>query len=589
MSGEPVIGDYAVIGDCRSAALVDRHGAIDWCCLPEFDSPAVFCRLLDREKGGYWDIQPQGLFTASRRYIDGSNLLETVFRSKAAEVRLVDFMPIHEDETGFFRILRLVEGVTGRLRLRVRFKPTFDFARRDSSFSISSRGVVAASGSESLTLCSDRSFKIRDGLAEAVFDVSDSQRIWFALASERGCAGSDAHAFEQELERTLKYWSDWLAGCSYSGPHHDLVRRSALVLKLLTYQPTGAIIAAPTTSLPERPGGDLNWDYRYSWLRDSGLILDVLQRLGFHGESMRFFDWIVSLCLCGGVQPAYTIRGDRDLVERSLDHLAGYQNSRPVRIGNAAAQQTQYDIYGHVLEAAWLCYSRMPRPMKPEFWQVLSGLANAVLTDWRRPSHGIWEVREDRRHYVYTKLFCWVALDRALRLAEFLHLDGPLDQWRDTRNSIRDHILTQGYSPRAGIFTSEIGGNNVDPSLLVLALTGCVDANDSRMQATVAVIRKSFEHRGLLYRKIAGPGDPWQTEGAFILCTCWLVDYLVLSGKADEGNEILGSLIGYANDLGLFAEEVDPTSRTLLGNFPQGFSHLGVTRSILNVAGSRDN
>ena len=587
MSGEPAIGDFGVIGDCQSAALVGRDGAIEWCCLPDFDSPAIFCRILDREKGGYWEIQPEAPFTTDRRYLHNSNVLETVFQCGTAEARLIDLMPIRENKTGqSLRIVRLLEGVKGRLRLRIKFKPTFDFARGTSQLSVESRTVLADCGSESVAVCSTVTFEIRGDLAEALCDISASQRIWFALDYQSAGAKYDPDTFAQELDRTLKRWRTWIGKCSYAGPHSDFVTRSALVLKLLTYNRTGAIIAAPTTSLPERIGGDLNWDYRYTWLRDSGLILDVLQRLGFHEESMRFFDWVESICMCGEIQPVYRISGERNLAEFTLDHLAGYRGSKPVRIGNAAAEQIQYDIYGHVLEAAWLCYSRMPRPMKPEFWEVLVHLANAAMAHWQRPSHGLWEVRGEPRHYLYVKLFCWIALDRAVRLAEFLRLDGPLAEWRRTRDSIRNHIFTKGINPQAGVFTSEIDGHTVDPSLLVLALSGCIDANDPRIRATVAAIRRSFEHRGLLHREIPGAGNPWEREGAFILCTCWLIDYLVLSGKGEEGSELLNRLIHCGNDLGLFAEEVDPASGDLLGNFPQGFSHLGITRSILNIAGS---
>jgi GH15 family glucan-1,4-alpha-glucosidase len=589
MLGEPSIGDYGVIGDCRSAALVDRHGAIDWCCLPDFDSPAVFCRLLDREKGGYWEINPDGFFSTSRRYVENTNVLETIFHCETAEARLLDFMPIAEDGTRRpFRILRLIEGIRGSLQLRVRFNPTFDFARGDTRLTVEPGALVAVSGSEILALCSKLHFEIQDGLAEAWCDISPSQRIWLALSDERGCAEYDSRAFEQELAKTCMRSQTWLARLSYSGSYRDLVDRSALVLKLLTYEPSGAIIAAPTTSLPERLGGDLNWDYRYTWLRDSSLTLDVLQRLGFHDESVRFFDWMLSICLCGGVQPVYTIRGERDLAETTLVGLAGYRNSRPVRVGNMAACQNQYDIYGDVLEAAWLCYSRMPRGMKPEFWDVLVQLAHAAMLDWQRPSQGLWEVREKPRHWLYVKLLCWVALDRAIRLAEFLQLDGPLVEWRDARDKIRNHVLQDGFNEKLGVFTSVLGGETVDPSLLVLALSGCVDCNDPRMQATATAIRRSFEHRGLLYREIPGPGQPWQREGAFILCTCWLIDYLALSGNPDEASKLLSDLLGYANDLGLFAEEIDPVSGKLLGNFPQGFSHLAITRSILNISGGNE-
>jgi alpha,alpha-trehalase len=594
------IRDYAIIGDAHTAALVSSAGSVDWCCWPNFDSPAVFCRLLDRHKGGWFRVGPAGEHLSSRCYIEQTNVLVTTFATDAGQCRLTDFMPVEEltashlgeDIASKQRILRLVEGLSGEVELEISFRPTFDYARAEAAFDRSEHRIIARTGHEALVL--DCGVPLQHGDSGALVGrtkIRAGQRLWLALSYVSGETASPtlpAIDCDAELQRTLAYWRQWSGTCTYQGPYAQMVRRSALVLKLLTYEPTGALVAAPTTSLPEQVGGLRNWDYRYTWLRDSSLILYALQLLGYYEEATDFFGWLDRLCIpCGHeLQIMYRIDGGDELPEHTLDDLEGYRRSRPVRIGNGAYRQQQLDVYGEVLDAAHLHHEGLGQPVSPQLWQTLSYLADQTARRWREKDSGIWEVRGGPRHFLYSKLLSWVALDRAIRLARRENLPGDVNGWSKSREAIRHAILTEGYDEKLGAFTQSFGEPVLDASALVIPQVGFLPATDPRVRSTVEKIRGQLTAHGLVYRYNTDvTADGLQgTEGTFALCSFWMVDNLAQQGRVDEARTLFEKIIGYANDLGLLSEEIEPTSNELLGNFPQGFTHLGLIRSALNIA-----
>ncbi|HLL74359.1 MAG TPA: glycoside hydrolase family 15 protein [Pyrinomonadaceae bacterium] len=594
------IRDYALIGDAHTAALVSSDGSIDWLCWPRFDGPAVFCRLLDKDKGGYFRVGPAGRRAASTRaYVEGTNVLTTVFSTDRGRFRLTDLMPVErlnvshegEDIASHYRVIRLIEGLSGEAEVEVCFRPTFDYARARAAFDFFDGGVVARNADETLRLaCPAKFSESPAGGVTARFTVSAGQRLWVTLTyfAGRGEAGDGGPDYDPDVEReqTLDYWREWsFKTCTYSGPYAKLVRRSALALKLLTYEPTGALVAAPTTSLPEELGGVRNWDYRYTWLRDSSLIIYALQLIGYHEEATDFFQWLDRLCIpCGNeLQIMYRIDGSSDLPEVTLEHLEGYRGSRPVRVGNAAFGQKQLDIYGEVIDAAYLYHERTRQSVRPELWDTLRYMADQAVARWREPDQGIWEVRGGPRHFLYSKLLCWVALDRITRLASRDRLPGDADVWASARDEIRSAILTEGYDQRLGAFTQAFGDEALDACALVIPQFGFLPPTDPRVVSTVKRIQERLTSHGLVYRYLSDDGLPGG-EATFTLCSYWLVDCLAEAGRVDEARELFERIAAYANDLGLLAEEIDPVSGELLGNYPQGFTHLGLIRSALHIA-----
>lgn len=591
------IGDYALIGDAHSAALVSRTGSIDWCCWPHFDSPAVFCRLLDANKGGFFEIGPVANFEVTRSYVPTTNILTTTFTTDTGKFRLTDFMPVEpvtrthrgEDIVSRYQIVRLIEGITGDVEVELEFKPTFDYARAETTLESCRGGVIARAGKEALALYCSQNFDCADAKVTKSFVVRERERHWVTLSYYQDTTRQriylpsiDANA---ALETTARYWRDWWQTCRYDGPYSPLVHRSALVLKLLTFEPSGALIAAPTTSLPETIGGVRNWDYRFAWLRDSALIIYALQLLGYRDEATDFFNWLERLCIAERKEPhiMYQIDGGSDLEEQTLDHLAGYRDSRPVRIGNAAFQQKQLDVYGHVLDAALLYQERLRAPLPENWWNEVCFMANETVRHWRAPDNGIWEFRGGKKHFLYSKLLCWVALDRAIRLALGSGFPAKIDSWVSSRNEIRKAILTVGFDVEVGAFTQAFGEKHLDASALVIPLCGFLPASDPRVLSTVQRIQEKLTSKGMVYRYLSEDGLPGH-EGTFALCSFWLVDNLALQGRIEEARELFERIASYANDLGLLAEEINPETGELLGNFPQGFTHLGLIRAALHIA-----
>lgn len=609
------IRDYGIIGDCHTAALVSRYGSIDWYCPTRFDAPAVFCRLLDATKGGYFMVAPAGEFHAERQYVHNTNILQTVFTTSQGKVRITDFMPVHErtvarrgyDVGTSRRILRLVEALSGEVQVEVCFRPTFNYAQGKTIVRTEKGMALAHENVSFLSLaCPDFELDFQangDGELCSHLALRQGDRRWLVLTDaddpDRVLELPTAAQCEQQLLRTQHYWEKWASQCTYHGPYRKEVLRGTLTLKLLTYEPTGAIIAAPTTSLPEEIGGARNWDYRYSWVRDSALILYALMNVGYREEAADFFEWLQETHHNDpgpDLQVLYGIDGRRELPETTLDHLEGYECSRPVRVGNAAAKQLQLDIYGEVLTAAYLYFtsrigrreedksqlSSRERLLKRD-WPLLRGLVDRTIQRWQESDDGIWEVRGGPQPFLYSRLMCWAALDRGIRLAKEHSLKASLNRWESAREAIRQAVLNDGFNRDVGAFTQAFGSSALDASALLIPRTGFLPTTDARVQSTIESIKSRLANNGLVYRYRSQDGLSG-SEGVFISCTFWLIDALALSGRLDEAHDLFERVSGYANDLGLLSEECDPSGDKLLGNFPQGFTHMASINAAINLA-----
>jgi GH15 family glucan-1,4-alpha-glucosidase len=593
---QPPISDYGLIGDMRTAALVGRHGGIDWCCLPRFDSESVFAALLDPERGGTWLIQPDEPFTSRQRYLPSTNLLETVFRTEEAEVRLVDFMPVTFDghpAAEHPEIHRQVRCTGGKARIRMRFMPRFGYAARTTRVEPIGPGLFATDRTDQvLTLSGARPFEwsIEHGVASTIFTLSERESRWLVLRYD----DDDVHPVDRydsarKLEMTAAFWRLWSSGIRYDGPYQAEVERSALVLKLLTHAESGAIIAAPTTSLPETIGGGRNWDYRFAWLRDAIFSIEALANVGHDTEAdafMRFLKRISRHEGGGHLQIMYGVDGRRDLTERQLDHLSGYRGSRPVRVGNGAAGQLQLDVYGEVLEAAdrW----RRRQPMTEGTWRVLRPLVDWVSHNWRLPDSSIWEVRGDTCHYIYSKLMSWVALDRGIRMADELGLRGERERWASEREALRAELLARGWSAVKQSFGQSYEcPDALDAATLTAGLIGFLPWSDPRVISTVRAIQRGLTAGdGELVYRYRNPDGLAGEEGAFSICSFWLAEALHRIGDTGEADRVFQLMLRHANHVGLYSEEIAPATGEFLGNFPQGFTHIALINCAVALGSS---
>lgn len=591
MRGYRGIRDYAAIGDGCSAALIASDCSIDWLCWPRFDSSALFYRLLDATKGGFFQIVPHGQFSSSQHYLDQTNVLATDLLTDHGSLRVIDLMPIGGGPT---RIMRKVECTDGAFPCRMVISVTPEFGSEPASVELARgradfywRGGTASLESPFPLLRDD------EGCLSADFEVRQGDCYWFVLTHSipAHVRSFSAEGAEETLSETIAYWRSWADKCSYHGRYRNAVQRSALALKLLTYQPTGAIIAAPTTSLPEWVGAQRNWDYRYSWIRDAAWIIEGLMSVGYHDEAMVFWKWLESLDLrSGDPMVVYSLDGAVPGTERILDHVEGFRGSRPVRVGNAARKQRQLDVYGELVRAIFICSRSMAemRPLRPELWSVVRRLIDRVNDTWMKPDRGLWEIRAGEKHYLASKLMCWTALDRAIQISESDGLEAPIAEWRDIRDAIRNRILNEGYNSNLGAFTQSFASPDLDCSALLIPLVGMLDPKDFRMTSTVAKIRNTLELDGLLYRYRTedGLGGP---EGAFTICTFWLVEVLALQGRLEEADRLFGRMLQRSSKVGLFSEEIDPESGDLLGNYPQGLPHLALIRAAVSLETSVEN
>jgi GH15 family glucan-1,4-alpha-glucosidase len=571
------IEDYALIGDMHAAALVGRDGAVDWLCLPRFDSASCFSALLGDERHGRWLLAPRGTVRAStRRYRPGTLILETDFETDDGVVRVIDFMPRRGD--GPPRLMRIVEGLSGRVPMRMELALRPDYASIVPWVEPAPDGIVATAGPDAFRLSTGLQLEADDGTVRAEFVALEGSRerlaLTWHLSYEEAAPVEDA---DSALARTAAWWREWSGRCAYQGPYRDDVLTSLIVLKAMTFETTGAVIAAPTTSLPEDIGGERNWDYRYCWLRDSVLALEALLETGYTEEALGFRDYLLRV---GTGDPAriqimYGIGGERRLTEFELSELPGYEGSKPVRIGNAASEQFQLDVYGEVLGVAFLGTSVIGR-IEERFWPRWRAVVEHVETIWRQPDDGIWETRGPRRHFTYSKVMAWVVFDRAVRLCEQFGLEAPLDRWKETRDAIHREVCEQGYDSDRRTFTQYYGSKELDASVLNIPLVGFLPGTDERVTGTIDAIARELGRDGFVSRYSTAETDDGLSgdEGQFLACSFWLVSALALNDRVGEARALFERLIGLANDLGLLAEEYDVRRARQVGNFPQAFSHL---------------
>ncbi|MHB9288519.1 glycoside hydrolase family 15 protein [Halobacteriales archaeon Cl-PHB] len=582
--------DYGIIGNLETVALVSCDGSVDWCCFPHMDSPSVFGRLLDADAGGWFAVRPARGYETNQRYLGQTNVLQTQFETESGTVVLTDFMPVVQGDEPlmpFEAIYRRVECHEAPVDVEVAFKPRFDYARYRHTLETSEAGVVAWGPDETLSLTADVPFRVADGDAIATVPLEPGETKWFAAAYDHVKLHDPAH-FESLLAATADWWHDWvhdcgeIAPCPVDGPWHGLSVRSELVLKLLIQRDTGAIAAAPTTSLPEEIGGVRNWDYRYNWVRDAAFTVQALHKLGHVDEAKRFFRWMLGLCTHdpASIQPLYGLHGETGLTEETLDHLEGYRYSAPVRVGNDAADQRQLDVYGELILGIHET-ALFGEYISPAEWETMKRIVDYVCDVWEEPDAGIWEVRSEPRQFTYSKVMCWAALDRAIDIAAETAFEGPIDRWRAERDRIRRTILDRGYDEERETFVRSFGSDNLDATSLLIPMVGFLPFDDDRVRGTIqTTVDDLTTEEGLVYRYFGDDGLPGR-EGAFLLCSFWLVDALALSGCVQEARTLLERLRQFVSPLGLLAEEVHPTSGELLGNFPQAYSHIGLLNSAI--------
>jgi GH15 family glucan-1,4-alpha-glucosidase len=581
--------DYGLIGDLQTAALVSRDGSIDWLCLPRFDSGAVFASLLGDGENGHWIVQPEGDFRCpARRYTNDTLILETTFETDEGEVRLVDFMPPRETMPD---VVRIVEGVRGRVEMRMELALRFDYGSVIPWVRNLDGTLVGIAGPDAVTLRTPVELEGRDFRTHASFAVAEGDRVPFVLtwypSHEPPPASVDPEA---ALRDTVSFWEDWATRCSHGGRWHDDIHRSVLTLKALTYAPTGGVVAAPTTSLPEALGGVRNWDYRFCWLRDATLTLLALVRSGYVEEAGAWRDWLLR-AVAGkpdDLQVMYGVAGERRLTELELPWLPGYAESAPVRIGNDASTQLQVDVYGEVLDALYQA-RRRGLPASPEAWTLCQKLLDWLESGWREPDEGLWEVRGPRRHFTHSKVMAWVAFDRAVKLIRHLDREGPLDRYLALRREIRKDVLEHGYDADRGAFVQSYGSDRLDASLLLIPLVGFLKADDPRVVGTVDAIQRELLRDGFVERyradeeNVGVDGLP-PGEGVFLPCSFWLAAVLAQQGRYGESLALFERLLSLRNDLGLISEEYDPERKRLVGNFPQAFTHLALVETAFTLA-----
>jgi alpha,alpha-trehalase len=574
--------NYGVIGNCRSAALVSDKGSIDWCCLPDFDSPSVFARLIDNEKGGFFSVTVDNNYAISQKYLIWTNVLCTEFKSDQGTFEVIDFMPryklVEDDYFAPAEIYRYIKYISGTPAFRIKYNPAFDYAREEVS-SITEDNYIRTYSKVTPTDCiylySSLDFN----------DILDSNEIvltrhqFLLLSYNQKLIDIDIQRVYLEFQRTKVYWLNWTNRSKKYQKYNEEIIRSLLILKIMSYQPTGAVLAALTTSIPEAIGEVRNWDYRFCWLRDASMSLETLIKMGHYYSAQRFLEYLKRILKSknDSFQVMYGIRGERELTETELSHLSGYENSKPVRIGNAAYSQRQNDVFGYLLNIIHQYYEFFPGTLDEieDIWEIVRNISRTVSTHWEKPDKGIWEIRSDEKHYVFSKVMCWVAMDRATKIARALNKPYYAETWGGIANDIKDEVLKKGWKEDLQTFTQTYCNSELDASLLLMAEYGFIEAADIRYQKTVMAVKNALYHEGLVYRYKV-PDDFGKPMSSFTICTFWLVQALFRIGSKEDAKSIFENLLTYGNHLGLFSEDIHFSTKRLLGNFPQAYSHLAL-------------
>jgi len=579
--------NYGVIGNCRSAALVSDKGSIDWCCLPDFDSPSVFARLIDNEKGGFFSIIVDDKYTIKQKYLIWTNVLITEFKSDQGTFEIIDFMPryklIDDDYFAPAEIYRYIKYISGTPAFKVKYCPAFNYAREEVSNVTEDNYIRTYSRitpTDCIYLYSSLNFN----------DILDSNEIvltqhqFLLLSYNQKLIDIDIKRVYLEFQRTKVYWLNWTNRSKKYKKYNEEIIRSLLVLKIMSYQPTGAVLAALTTSIPETIGDVRNWDYRFCWLRDASMSLETLIKMGHFYSAQRFLDYLKRILKSknDSFQIMYGIRGERDLSETELSHLSGYENSKPVRIGNAAYSQRQNDVFGYLLNIIHQYYEHFPGTLDEleDIWEIVRNISRTISTHWEKPDKGIWEIRADEKHYVFSKVMSWVAMDKAAKIASALNKSYYAETWRGIANDIKEDVLKNGWNEDLQSFTQTYSNSELDASLLLMAEYGFISADDIRYKRTVIAVKNALFYEGLVYR-YKTPDDFGKPMSSFTICTFWLVQALFRIGMKEDAKNIFENLLTYGNHLGLFSEDIHFSSKRLLGNFPQAYSHLALINTAI--------
>lgn len=574
--------NYGVVGNCRSAALISEKGSIEWFCFPDFDSPSIFSKILDDEKGGEFNFVVSNKYSITQKYVENTNILSTLFTSEEGSFEVIDFMPRYKlDDANHYlppEIYRYIKLLSGKPTFRVNYNPKMKYAEKEVVHSIQKRCIRTHSVDDILDcvyLYSSIQFALILGKKEIVLENDQ----FILLSNNQKLITIDIDRVSLEYNRTKVYWLNWVNRSKKFKTHNALITRSMLVLKLMSYQPSGAVLAALTTSIPETIGEVRNWDYRFCWLRDASMSIETLLDMGHDESARRFIVFIKGILKTkeDKFQIMYGIRGERILHEEELSHLAGYENSKPVRIGNAAYFQKQNDVYGYLMNVIYQYYKFFPGTLDEieDIWEVVRNIIRAVIADWEKPDNGIWEIRNTDKHFVFSKVMCWVTLDRGIKIAQLLHMKEYVKKWKKEADRIKKDILENGWNEQMQSFTQTYHETDLDASLLLMEEYGFISGTDERYIKTVQAIKKELFYKGLMYRYL-NADDFGRLSSSFTICTFWLIKALYVTGEKDEASEIFDKIVGYSNHLGLYSEDLDFETKRQLGNFPQAYSHLAL-------------